>query len=261
LKFVSNHAVQNGGFDVRFDVVAAVPAGDAEPCPGTPTVTDVDGNVYNTVKIGGQCWMRESLKTKHFANGNAIAEGSIDSFSYVLPLYYYPNNSSANVDEFGLLYNWNAVVNSPGHMVSVPSTAQGICPDGWHVPLDFEWNQLRLYLNDEPVYKCEGQSGAIARSLASTEGWLIVSYYDDSCVPSYYLAEENNNASGFTAMPAGGRNSGNLLWFNKMASFWSRTTGTTEFKAKAFEINYNESGATLHENEKSDAYSVRCIKD
>lgn len=260
LRFVSNDFSQSAGFDVAVELVTPVPAGDALPCPGTPTVTDVDGNVYNTVKIGEQCWMRESLKTKHFPNGNAIAKGSIDSLSYVTPQYYYPNNSQTNVDAYGLLYNWVAAVNKPGHIVGLVST-QGICPTGWHLPIDYEWQQLITYLNGVPVYRCEGQSGAIARSLASTEGWLTISYYDDVCNPSYYLAAANNNATGFSALPAGGRNSGNLFWFNQMASFWSRADGSSEFKAQAFEINYNESGATLHDNEKCDAYSVRCVKD
>ena len=260
LRFVSNDFSQSAGFDVAVELVTPAPAGDALPCPGTPTVTDVDGNVYNTVKIGNQCWMKESLKTKHFPNGNSIAKGSTDSLSYVIPQYYYPNNSQANVDAYGLLYNWVAAVNNPGHIEGVPPM-QGICPAGWHLPLDSEWNLMRTYLNNIPDYQCEGQSGAIARSLASTEGWLTVSYYDDVCTPSYYLAAENNNATGFSALPAGGRNSGDLFWFNQMASFWSRTTGSTVFKARAFEINYNESGATLHDNDKCDAYSVRCLKD
>ena len=260
LRFVSNDFSQSAGFDVAVELVTPAPAGDALPCPGTPTVTDIDGNVYNTVKIGNQCWMRESLKAKHFPNGNSIAAGSTDSLSYVIPQYYYPNNSQANMNAYGLLYNWVAAVNNPGHIEGVPPM-QGICPTGWHMPIDSEWNLMRTYLNNIPAYQCEGQSGAIARSLASTEGWLTVSYYDDICTPSYYLAAENNNATGFSALPAGGRNSGDLFWFNQMASFWSRTTGSTVFKARAFEINYNESGATLHDNDKCDAYSVRCIKD
>ena len=47
----------------------AQPAGDAQACPGLSTVTDYDGNVYNTVKIGTQCWMKQNLRTKHYANG------------------------------------------------------------------------------------------------------------------------------------------------------------------------------------------------
>ena len=50
-----------------------------QPCPGVPTVTDVEGNVYNTVKIGNQCWTKENLRTTHFANGTPILSGDLYS--------------------------------------------------------------------------------------------------------------------------------------------------------------------------------------
>ena len=71
----------------------AQPAGDAQACPGLSTVTDYDGNVYNTVKIGTQCWMKQNLRTTHYANGGAIYSGG-SSYSTTTP-YYYNNTSSS----------------------------------------------------------------------------------------------------------------------------------------------------------------------
>lgn len=70
---------------------------DAEPCPGTPTVTDIDGNIYNTVMIGTQCWMKENLRTTRYSNYVSIALGSGR---------YYPDDNSSNVSTYGCLYNW-----------------------------------------------------------------------------------------------------------------------------------------------------------
>ena len=260
LRFASNHAVQNGGFDVRFDVVAAVPAGDAIPCPNAPTVTDVDGNVYNTVKIGNQCWMKENLRTTHYADGSIIPDTIPNgAVSYIYPGRFNPNNDPTRVQDFGRLYNWQAVIHGSAHVMQNPATAQGICPDGWHVPSADEWTQLRTYLNSVGIYRCDGQTDALARALSSQDGWNIQMQYTDACQPNYYMVG-NHNYSDFSAMPAGGRNINYIGFFN-MATFWSRTTGSDIMNAKAFNIYANDSQIHIEEHEKSDAYSVRCLKD
>ena len=260
LRFASNHAVQNGGFDVRFDVVAAVPAGDAIPCPNAPTVTDVDGNVYNTVKIGNQCWMKENLRTTHYADGSIIPDTIPNgAVSYIYPGRFNPNNDPTRVQDFGRLYNWQAVIHGSAHVMQNPATAQGVCPDGWHVPSTDEWTQLRTYLNSVGIYRCDGQTDALARALSSQDGWNIQMQYTDACQPNYYMVG-NHNYSDFSAMPAGGRNINYIGFFN-MATFWSRTTGSDIMNAKAFNIYANDSQIHIEEHEKSDAYSVRCLKD
>ena len=82
---------------------------DGQPCPGTPTLTDRDGNTYNTVLIGSQCWMKENLRTKKYANGTTISQGSLSSSSSTA-YWYFPNNDSSNMSTYGLLYNWKAVM-------------------------------------------------------------------------------------------------------------------------------------------------------
>ena len=260
LRFVSNDFSQSAGFDVAVDVVPSVPAGDALPCANTPTVTDVDGNVYNTVKIGNQCWMKENLRTTHYADGSIIPDTIPNgAASYIYAGRFNPNNDPARVESFGMLYNWQAVAHGEAHVMETPATAQGICPDGWHVPSAAEWTQLRTYLNSVEVYRCEGQTDALARALSSQTGWNWQMEYTDACQPSYYMVG-NHNYSGFTAMPAGGRNI-NYFGFFSMASFWSRTTGSDILNAKAFTIYHNSSQLHEEEPDKSDAYSVRCLKD
>ncbi len=68
-------------------------------CPDSSTVTDVDGNTYNTIQIGNQCWM-ENLRVKHYADGTPITLGN--DTSTVIPYYYYPNGSESTDAVYGL---------------------------------------------------------------------------------------------------------------------------------------------------------------
>ena len=86
---------------------------------GTSTVKDYDGNVYNTVPIGNQCWMKENLRTTHYSNGASITLGT--SYGVSTPARYYPNHDSANVGSYGYLYNWAAVMNGAASSGANPS--------------------------------------------------------------------------------------------------------------------------------------------
>lgn len=100
------------------------------------TVTDIDGNVYRTIKIGDQLWMAENLKVTRFRNGKPIAhvkdDGAWKGLSTSAYCYYQNEDSSDNND---VLYNWFAV-NSPLELA----------PEGWHVASDDDWKELELSL-------------------------------------------------------------------------------------------------------------------
>lgn len=114
---------------------------NGRPCRTEPTVKDYDGNVYTTVQIGKQCWLRENLRTTHYANGTPIAFGN-DTMSTTTPYRYYPNADEKNVPVYGYLYNWAAVMHGCQASNLNPSGVQGICPNGWHVPSEAEWREL-----------------------------------------------------------------------------------------------------------------------
>lgn len=103
-------------------------------------VTDFDGNAYNGIVVGNQIWMQENLHTSHYADGTPIPMS--DEVSVEFAYCYYPDNDSANVTEYGYLYNWKAAMRDSESSNSVPSGVQGACPDGWHLPSDVEWVQL-----------------------------------------------------------------------------------------------------------------------
>ncbi len=115
--------------------------GTSDDCP--PTVTDYDGNIYNTVFIGEQCWMRENLKTTHYANGLAITFIGNDLSAWQTNTggaYAWNENDISWKHLYGALYNWHAV-NNPN----------GLCPVGWHVPAHGEFAWLADYLGGSTV--------------------------------------------------------------------------------------------------------------
>ena len=101
-------------------------------------VTDIDGNVYQTVIIGDQEWTAENLKVTKYRDGTSITNVT-DSSSWralTTEAYCIYNNNASNEGEtYGALYNWYAVVDS-----------RNIAPEGWHVPTDSEWKELEMYL-------------------------------------------------------------------------------------------------------------------
>jgi len=142
------------------------------------SVTDIDGNVYSTIQVGTQTWMRENLKVGKYRDGSAILTGySVAQWDALITgaYTYYENNASFN-DIYGKMYNWYAVVDP-----------RGVCPTGWHVPSQSEWNTLSNFLGGSSI------AGGKIKSLS-------------------YLWESPNratNETGFTALPGGRRlNSG-----------------------------------------------------
>ena len=230
------------GNEVSFTTLA-VPAGDAQPCPDVPTVTDIDGNVYNTVQIGNQCWMRENLRTTHYADNTEVTER------------YAPNNDEDNVPTYGYMYNWAAMMHGASSSSASPSGVQGICPTGWHVPSDAEWTQLTDYVSSVPAYWCGGSSGNIAKALASTTSW---SSYNVECTAGN--DQSTNNATGFSALPAGYYHDGTYYNFGYYAYFWSATEGSS---SGAYYRSLNCGRASVYRDRyaKDGGLSVRCLRD
>ena len=227
--------------------------GDGAPCPGAATVTDIDGNVYNTVQVGNQCWMRENLRTTRYADGTTIPMGS--TYSYTEPYRYVPNNETGNVAMYGYLYNWAAVMHGASSSVDNPSGILGACPTGWHVPSDAEWTQLIDYVSSQSQYVCGDESTHIAKVLASTTGW------NESEIP---CAVGNNisanNATGFSALPAGNTSTYGYGAFGSSADFWSATSLGYDF---AYGRNIGNVAAFVSRGsaDKYYGFSVRCVRD
>ena len=225
---------------------------DGLPCPGITTLTDIDGNTYTTVKIGSQCWMKENLRTTKYANGTTILQGTYTSTS--VANWYYPDEDSVNINRYGLLYNWKAVTQGISS-TNNPSGVQGICPQGWHVPSDAEWTQLTDYVSSKSQYVCDNNTTYIAKALADTTGWATLTI---NCVVGN--TQSTNNATGFSALPAGYFNGLFYIFFGDRAFYW---TATQLNISNAYYRSLDYTDATVNRNyyTKHNGFSVRCVCD
>jgi len=210
-------------------------------CPAT--LSDIDGNIYNTVAIGSQCWMKENLKTMHYKNGVVLPSSLSDSqwqFTSNGACADY-NNDSANSSIYGKLYNWYAVAD--------PS---GLCPVGWHVPENWELNVLVKYIDPNSDTTCIGcTQSIIAGGLmkeAGTAHWTS---------PNTGVT----NSSGFTALPGGYRGIyGTYSSFGTRGYWWSKTQSSTSAAYYCF-LNYANNDLGSYYFNKPNGFSVRCVKD
>lgn len=215
-------------------------------------VTDYDGNKYDAVKIGDQVWMASNLKTKHFADGTEIPESKTTDLTSAMR--YEPKCSNSQLNDFGYLYNWEAAVK--GTKISTTSTekVQGVCPDGWHIPTLTEWKSLISYLESDKKYQSGDSCANIGKALASQSNWK-------SCGTAHSVGNRpaSNNATGFTAMPAG-TYFGTNFSTGEYAYFWSATPYDSTYAYGTY-LFYRFTNATTSFANKGDGFSVRCVKD
>jgi len=230
---------------------------DAQPCPGVPTVTDYDGNTYATLQIGNQCWMRESLKTTHYADGTEIPINTVASLDTAF--LYVPNGDVDNVTEYGLVYNWLAAMHGASSSTANPSGVQGVCPTGWHLPSHAEWTQLTDYISNQNYFFCGMDDSYIAKSLASTWGWQ-----SSNVACSVGFTPSANNSTGFAAVPTGCFNSyyGFYCDFGNHTYFWSATEYDDDYAFSRILIFNSPIVENVPVGNGKDAgFSVRCIRD
>lgn len=223
-------------------------------------VQDYDGNWYGAVIIGDQVWMAENLKTTHYSDGTSVPDGS-NATNVVVnpqPYYYHVNNDASLDDEYGLLYNWMAVMNGASETNANPSGVQGVAPVGWHIPSGSEVDALTQYVSNQKRFIINNVTSNIAKSLAYHSLWNSSSA---STTPG--TNQNDNNKTGFAAKPAG---SGYIdmslstpVSFDLLgANFRMWTTNYVEFV-----IPYNYSSVSKWPNPsiKYFGHSVRCISD
>jgi uncharacterized protein (TIGR02145 family) len=207
-------------------------------CPGTPSVTDIDGNVYNTVQIGTQCWTQSNLKTSRYRNGDTIPTGlnNNDWGNTTSGAYSIYDNDPVNDGLYGKLYNHYAVTDS-----------RSLCPTGWHVPSDGEWTTLENHLGGSSV------AGDALKSTAmhpTPGGWW------------WYLSNTGaTNSSGFTALPGGFRvRGGSCTNLTNIGWWWSASVWSAS-EAVERHLIFNTSSINRNASDRATGFSVRCVRD
>jgi len=209
----------------------------------TRTVTDIDGNVYQSVKIGTQWWMAENLKVTHYRNSVAIPNVTCDSEWNTLftGAYCVHDNNESNADTYGYLYNWYAVVDS-----------SNIAPKGWHVPSDEEWKELEMYLG-------------MSQSEADDRGWRGTDEGSKlKSIIGWYSGGNGTNESGFSALPSGYRDyGGNFDDVGNNAYFWFSSWSFTSPTHCALyrHLHYDHSEIYRYSSHRHLGFSVRLVRD
>jgi uncharacterized protein (TIGR02145 family) len=204
------------------------------------SVTDNDGNVYPTILIGNQWWMAENLRTTLYANGdlipNVVSSAAWDGLS--TGAWCSVNNQLNNDELLGKLYNWYTT-----------SDPRNVCPTGWHVPSDEEWNELIVFLDPQWNPQTFGESSSTASGkLKSIEGWTAVNAVA-------------TNQSGFSGLPSGCRFEQDFFFGIGTAAFW--WSSTEAFSNNAWYrrvVSFNDY-LTRSTEVFNGGFSIRCVKN
>jgi uncharacterized protein (TIGR02145 family) len=198
------------------------------------TVTDYDGNVYHTVTIGKQTWMKENLKVTHYSEGgliNTTTPVTLDISKDSMPKYQWAYNGDAkNIAVYGRLYTWYAVTDS-----------QKICPIGWHVPTDAEWTTLTTYLGGQRTAGGKLKDTGITHWNSPNTG--------------------ATNEKGFTALSGGYRGGFGSFYDMGISGYWWSRTGFVTPIAWYRLMNYNDGNVSRSSSGKTLGLSVRCLRD
>lgn len=241
------------------------------------TMNDIDGNTYRTVKIGNQVWMAENLRvTKTNKGGNIPCANKLSNET---PYKFFPDGKSKNVAQYGYLYNWSA--------------AKQVCPSGWHLPSKSEYEELMAYCRMN--WAVGNNRNNIGKALSSEKApWSAGDgdWYDYDFTYTICGKKATNNASGFSAYPAGAyiqtdpdREDGYFYCLNWSAIYWTSTPSAdiiywepeyiplddnepvrspvrkTGKSAYTFSLGGWKATAELDGMFRRNGYSVRCVRD
>ncbi len=223
------------------------------------TVTDYDGNVYNTVTIGSQVWMKENLRTTHYSDGTPIphvtGDSNWDALIQTDKAYcYYDDDPATNASTYGALYTWAAAMNGAPSVTNNPSGVQGVCPTGWHLPSDDEWKELEMALGmsqadaDDTDWRGTNEGSKLAGNAGLWSAGALES-------------DADFGTSGFTALPGGFRYyNGTFINIGSNGYWWS----ATEYNAPNTwyrRMYYYDSNIYRYNYYKVVGFSVRCLRD
>jgi uncharacterized protein (TIGR02145 family) len=242
--YATNSAGTAYGNEVSFSTSVGIVSN-----PGTGVT--FDGYTYASVILGnGQEWTAENLKTTVYANGDPIPNITDNAQWQALTTGAWANydNTPLNAIQYGKLYNWYAINDS-----------RNVCPSGWHVPTNSEWNILIGYLDPNFL---SGTTNGVQSLLAGGSMKSTGTAYPSWNSPNYGATNE----SGFSGLPGSYRNadgtSPNNIGYGigGWGYFWS-STNNSSLTASARSLHSGNSYVYVHQDEKRRGMSVRCLRD
>jgi uncharacterized protein (TIGR02145 family) len=213
------------------------------PCPGTPTVV-YEGQIYNTIQVFSQCWLKENLNVGTMINGTIEQSdnGTIEKYCY--------NNESDSCTKYGGLYQWDEMM-----QYTILQGVQGICPPGWHLTTDEEWKVLEGAADSQyGIGAPEWDIGWDYRgldagtNLKATSGWNY--------------GGNGTDMFGFSGRPGGVRG-GDDGHFGNVGSygFWWTSTEDDDYYAWSRGLSCDYPGVYRYSFYKDFGFSVRCLRD
>ena len=205
-------------------------------------VTDYDGNTYNAVQIGKQVWMKENLRTTHYADGTPVGSDDICSVE-----------QRANTsEEYGFLYSDEAAALGGSYNNDASNSVQGICPDGWHLPSRYEWLVLSRYVQQF--------TDDVVGALSAPAGWAP----DTNDIHN----TSDINSFQFSALPS--RRIEYYSYSKPVGCFWSSTVYQTGESHPPVIYTYDMTVMDYYNNTQLYFFryggmfpfaSVRCVRD
>ncbi len=228
---------------IIFFLLLAVGCEKETPPPAeTGTVTDKEGNVYKTVKIGNQTWMTENLRATKYRSGVAVTQIESDTAAW-----RKDTTGAYCSGAYGNLYNWYAI----------NSTKHKITPYGWHIPTDIEWKVLEEYLGmsaeDADKVSWRGTHEGEKLKMTGPDNWV------------QHTDVWATNESGFAALAGNCRlfngKGGDPIGSGYMGFWWTNTEDTTNHQAWYRYLDYKTANVFRFYGPKTYGFSVRCVKD
>jgi uncharacterized protein (TIGR02145 family) len=232
-------------------IIPGISSANNTNTPGT--VTDASGNTYPTLTLGTQVWMAENLRTTKYRDGSNIplvtdntqwGNNIKDNTSLPMMCWYNNDQATYTANKFGALYNWYAIN---------PATNgnKNVCPSGWHVPTDAEWNVFIANLDpshDPAAFGIQSTTAGGKMKSTGTQYWFSPN-------------QDATNSSGWSGLPGGARKvNGPFDYIGYLGYWWSSTedpTASAWFRGLA----YYDGHVDRYPYFKAEGYSVRCVRD
>jgi uncharacterized protein (TIGR02145 family) len=279
--FVLQCVVNDGRTD--YTLQRTITVGDRDECSPAAGLQDAEGNSYTVSKFGAAgCWMTQNLRSTYTMQGNQKQEPIKDpntANDYNAVSYHYPGLNESADSKYGFLYTWGAAnigtatTEATNAYLNVPSTRQGICPEGWVIPSDYDFNQLEKEIATNPSdysSQTEAIAGGWQTMHESNTGWrpgegnTNQTWWGRQMKSSTAVTNATNGVSkidgtGFNALLVGTLDGGSAISYGTYAYYWSSSAGSATVAWRRH-LCSGYSGAHRKTGNKYLSFSVRCKK-